>query len=183
MILCTYNRCIYKGSAMAWRAYTPAEKAVRAAAPPASPEALRAMSGLEAMTALAAGQFRRPTILDRFEGDLVEVDNGRAVFVAEPGGDHLNPLGLVHGGVALTLIDSCCGCAAHTTLPAGVGYTTVETKVNFVRAITPETGPVFAEGRVVAQGRTIITTEGRITDAAGRLLAHGTSTLLVLSPK
>jgi uncharacterized protein (TIGR00369 family) len=121
--------------------------------------------------------------METLDADLVEVGEGRAVFVAEPNARQLNPLGTVHGGIALTLLDSCTGCAAHTTLPAGVGYTTVETKGNFVRAITPDTGPIFAEGKVVAVGRTIITAEGRITDSTGRLLAHGTSTLLVLGPK
>ena len=100
--------------------------------------------------------------------------------MGEPSDRILNPLGIVHGGWALTLIDSCTGCAAHTTLPAGVGYTTVETKVNFVRAITPASGQVRAEGVVVARGRTIITAEGKLTDSRGRLLAHGTSTLIVL---
>jgi uncharacterized protein (TIGR00369 family) len=104
------------------------------------------------------------------------------VFIGEPSDRILNPLGIVHGGWALTLIDSCCGCAAHTTLAAGIGYTTVETKVNFVRAITPATGQVRAEGRVIARGRTIITTEGTLTDSNGKLLAHGTSTLMVLRP-
>jgi uncharacterized protein (TIGR00369 family) len=108
------------------------------------------------------------------------VEDGKAIFIGDPSDRILNPLGIVHGGWALTLIDSCTGCAAHTTLPAGVGYTTVETKVNFVRAITPATGPVRAEGRVVARGRTIITAEGTLTDSRGRLLAHGTSTLMVL---
>src|SRR5262249_49748347 len=105
------------------------------------------------------------------------------VFEGEPSDRILNPLGIVHGGWALTLIDSCTGCAAHTTLPANTGYTTVETKVNFVRAITPETGMLRAEGRVVAQGRTIITAEGKLIDANGKLYAHGLSTLLVLQPK
>ncbi len=166
-----------------WKPYSPAEKAARAKAPPISGEALRDMSGIEAMQALAAGQYHRPAILDLLDGDLIEVGEGRAVFVLEPSAALLNPLGTVHGGIALTLLDSCTGCAAHTTLPAGVGYTTLETKGNFVRAIMPDTGPIYAEGKVVAAGRTIITAEGRITDSQGRLLAHGTSTLLVLGPK
>jgi len=114
---------------------------------------------------------------------LVEVGDGTAVFEGEPGPQHLNPLGSVHGGWALTLIDSACGCAAHSTLPAGVGYTTVETKVNFTRAIRPDGATLRTEGRVVSRGRTIITTEARILDADGRLVAHGTSTLMVLAPR
>ena len=124
-------------------------------------------------------------------------------FEGTPGLHLLNPLGIVHGGWALTLIDTVTGCAAHSILPAGVGYTTIETKArggreregggggrgvsgamvapNFSRAITAETGAVRAEGRVVGKGRTIISCEGRIIDAAGSLLLHGTSTLMVLN--
>jgi uncharacterized protein (TIGR00369 family) len=142
--------------------------------------ALMSVSGLEAMQALLDGKFPPPSIAETLGFRLAELEKGRAVFVGNPTDRLLNPLGIVHGGWALTLIDSCTGCAAHTTLPAGVGYTTVETKVNFVRAITPETGELRAEGQVVAQGRTIITAEGKLTDARGKVYAHGTSTLLVL---
>lgn len=141
---------------------------------------LLSLPGLEAMRALIAGRHEPPTIARTLGFTLAEVEDGRAVFVGEPSERILNPLGLVHGGWALTLIDSCTGCAAHTTLPAGVGYTTVETKVNFVRAITPQTGEVRAEGRVVARGRMIITAEGTLVDSKGKLLAHGTSTIMVL---
>jgi uncharacterized protein (TIGR00369 family) len=144
---------------------------------------LMGMSGLDALRALIAGKFPPPSISTTLGFRLVEVDNGYAVFEGEPSDRILNPLGVVHGGFALTLLDSCTGCAAHTTLPAGVGYTTLETKGNVVRAIMPDTGVVRAEGRVVAQGRTIITAEGKITDAAGKLYAHGTSTLLVMRPE
>jgi uncharacterized protein (TIGR00369 family) len=140
------------------------------------------MSGLEAMQALIAGKFPPPSIADTLGFSLAEVEFGRALFVGKPSDRILNPLGIVHGGWALTLIDSCTGCAAHTTLSAGVGYTTVETKVNFVRAVQADTGELRAEGRVVAQGRTIITAEGKLTDANGKLYAHGTSTLLVIRP-
>jgi uncharacterized protein (TIGR00369 family) len=138
------------------------------------------MSGLEALRFLLAGHHPPPSIGATLGFTLVEVDDGRAVFVGDPSDRILNPLGIVHGGWALTLIDSCTGCAAHTTLPAGVGYTSVETKTNFVRAITPETGQVRAEGLVLSRGRSIITTEGKLIDSRGRLLAHGTSTIMVL---
>jgi uncharacterized protein (TIGR00369 family) len=138
------------------------------------------MSGLEALRLMMAGNHPPPSISTTLGFYLAEVGDGRALFIGEPSDRILNPLGIVHGGYALTLIDSCTGCAAHTTLPAGVSYTTVETKVNFVRAMTPATGQVRAEGVVVARGRTIITAEGKITDSRGRLLAHGTSTLIVL---
>jgi uncharacterized protein (TIGR00369 family) len=149
----------------------------------ATREQLLALTGLEAMRGIAEGRFAAPPIAGTLGFRLKEVEEGYALFVGEPSEKLQNPLGLVHGGYALTLIDSCTGCAAHTTLPAGIGYTTVETKVNFVRAITPEVGELRAEGRVVAQGRTIITAEGRLTDAQGRLYAHGTSTLLVFRPE
>lgn len=146
----------------------------------AAAQKLLSMSGLEGLRYMMAGNHPPPSIATTLGFTLAEVDDGRALFVGEPSDRILNPLGIVHGGYALTLIDSCTGCAAHTTLPAGVGYTTVETKVNFVRAITPATGQVRAEGVVVARGRTIITAEGKLTDSRGRLLAHGTSTLIVL---
>ena len=140
-----------------------------------------AMSGLEAMRALSEGRAAPPSMVTTLGFELVEVADGVAIFTGRPGEGVLNPLGGVHGGWALSLLDSCTGCAGHTTLPAGSGYTTLETKGNFVRAITPETGRVRAEGRVISRGRTIITCEGRISDDKGRLLAHGTSTLLVMS--
>lgn len=148
----------------------------------AAAQKLLSMSGLEGLRYMIAGNHPPPSIASTLGFTLAEVDDGRALFLGEPSDRILNPLGIVHGGWALTLIDSCTGCAAHTTLPAGVSYTTVETKVNFVRAITPATGQVRAEGVVVARGRTIITAEGKLTDSRGRLLAHGTSTLIVLRP-
>jgi len=141
------------------------------------------LSGLDALRALIAGAHPAPSIATTMGFYLAEVEDGRALFIGETSDRILNPLGIVHGGWALTLIDSCTGCAAHTTLPANVGYTSIETKVNFVRAISADTGQVRAEGHVVARGRTIITTEGKITDARGRLLAHGTSTIMVLRPQ
>ena len=93
----------------------------------------------------------------------------------------MNPLGIVHGGWALTLIDSAAGCAAHTLLPAGASYATVETKANFSRPIPEDAGRVRAEGRAIGRGRRIISCEARVVDAKGRLLAHGTSTLMVLA--
>lgn len=149
----------------------------------ASVQELMAMSGLEAMRALIAGKIDAPNMGRTLEFKLVEVEEGFAAFEGEPSERLLNPLGVVHGGWALTLIDSACGCAAHTTLLQGMGYTTIETKVNFVRAITPDTGRVRAEGRVLSRGRTIITAEAKLSDARGKLLAHGQSTLLVMKPE
>ena len=97
----------------------------------------------------------------------------------EPVFDHYNPLGSVHGGVAATLLDSVMGCCIHTTLKAGIGFTTLEIKVNYVRAMTDKTGPVRAEGKVINVGSRIATSEGRLVDASGKLLAHGTTTCLI----
>lgn len=141
------------------------------------------LDGLDLLRLLIAGDAPAPSISTTLGFRLAEVERGYALFVGEPSDRILNPLGVVHGGFALTLIDSCTGCAVHTTLPARVGYTTIETKVNFVRAIRPDSGPLRAEGRVVAQGRTIATAEGKLSDASGKLYAHGTSTLLIMRPE
>ena len=101
------------------------------------------------------------------------------MFAYTPVFDHYNPLGSVHGGIAATLLDSVMGCCIHTTLKAGTGYTTVEIKVNYIRAMTDKTGQVRAEGKVINVGARIATSEGRLVDAAGKLLAHGTTTCLV----
>jgi len=106
------------------------------------------------------------------------------VFEGDPDARLLNPLGTVHGGWALTLIDSAAGCAVHSTLPAGIGYTTVETKVNFTKAIRPDGGSVRCIGTVVSAGRQIATAEARLVSAAdGSLLAHGSSTLMILGAR
>ena len=109
----------------------------------------------------------------------IEYEPGRFVFQGVPRFDHYNPLGIVHGGYAATLLDSCVGCAVHTMLPAGTGYTTLELKVNYLRAMTDRTGPVRAEGKVLSVGRQTGVAEGRLTDSAGRLLAYATTTCLV----
>ena len=111
--------------------------------------------------------------------NLAELEEGRAVFTVEPAEYHYNPIGVVHGGVAATLLDSAMGCAVHSVLPAGAGYTTLEIKVNYVRAMTSETGEVRCEARVVHVGGRTATAEGRITDAGGKLYAHGTATCML----
>ena len=107
---------------------------------------------------------------------------GHAVFEGEASDFVLNPLGIVHGGLALTLVDSATGCAVQTMLPDGASYTTLETKFNLVRPISSETGPIRAEATVLHRGRTIATAEGRLTDERGKLLAHATSTCMVFEP-
>jgi uncharacterized protein (TIGR00369 family) len=149
----------------------------------ASREEVEGLTGLEMLEAIVAGKLPSPPIGATMGFRLVEVVAGRAVFEGEPGPHLLNPLGGVHGGVALTLIDSAAGCAVHSELPAGVGYTTVETKVNFTRPIAPGGGTIFCEGRVLSRGRQIATAEARLVSAEGKLLAHGTSTIIILSPR
>jgi uncharacterized protein (TIGR00369 family) len=139
------------------------------------------LDGLTAMRAVIAGEIPPPPIATLLGFELVEVQDGRAVFAVEPGDQHYNPIGVVHGGLAATLIDSATGCAVHTTLPAGTGYTTTDVQVRFVRPITRDTGRIECVGEVVHRGRTMATAEARLT-AGGRLLAHGTASLLILSP-
>lgn len=139
----------------------------------------RALSGLEFVQGLVSGTLPMNSMAGTLGYDIVEVTAGRAVVAAEPTAAHLNPAGTVHGGLAATLLDSCMGLAVHSTLESGFGQTTLEFKVSLVRAVTPETGLVRAEGRVVYRGRRVGTAEGRLTDAEGRLLAHGTTTCLI----
>lgn len=146
----------------------------------ADPATLSSLTGLELLRRMAARELPAPPIAEPLNFLLVEVEHGKAVFEGRPTAKLLNPLGSVHGGWALTLIDSATGCALHTTLPAGTGYTTVETKVNFTRAIRPDGEPVRCIGTVVHAGRRIATAEARLVAADGTLLAHGTSTVMIL---
>ena len=139
------------------------------------------MTGLELVKLLVDRKLRRPPIAETIGFDLTEAEEGRAVFVGDPGEYLYNPIGVVHGGYAMTLLDSAMGVAVHTTLAVGERYTTLETKVNFVRAITLETGRVRCEGVVVYRGGRVATAEGKlIAEKTGKLLAHGTSTCLVI---
>ncbi|MCW9033096.1 MAG: PaaI family thioesterase [Rhodospirillales bacterium] len=125
----------------------------------------------------------RPPIGDTMGMDLATVEKGRITFASTPAEYHYNPMGSVHGGYAGTLLDSAMGCAVHTTMPAGVGYTTLEFKVNLVRPMTKDTGPIKAEGWLVHGGRSMATAEGRITDANGKLYAHASTTCMVFAPR
>ena len=139
----------------------------------------RLLSGYEVIRGVLEGRFPVPPIAKVFNFQLAEVEPGRAVFTGAPSFDYYNPIGSVHGGYAATLLDSCMGCAIHTMLPAGVGYTTLEIKVNFVRGMTKDTGPIRAEGKVISVGKRVGTAEGRIVDAENRLYAHATTTCLI----
>lgn len=137
------------------------------------------MTGLEFVRGLVDGTLPLNTIAQTLGYDITEAENGRVVITAEPNDTHLNPAGTVHGGLAATMLDSCMGLAIQSTLEKGVGSTTLEFKISFVRPITPETGLITAEGVVLNRGRRVGTAEGRITDAKGRLLVHGTTTCLI----
>jgi uncharacterized protein (TIGR00369 family) len=149
--------------------------------PSASVDRGRELSGLEYMRLMIDGELPAPPIAMLMGILLVEVSEGRATFRGVPGEQHLNPIGSVHAGFAATLLDSALGCAVHSTLPAGVGYTTLELSVNLVRGITPDTGPVLCEGSVLHAGRSTATADARLTqEATGKLLAHAKATCLVL---
>jgi uncharacterized protein (TIGR00369 family) len=139
------------------------------------------LTGLEAMRKILSGEIPPPPIALTLDFRAVEVERGRVVFECEPAEFHYNPIGTVHAGLASTLLDSAMGCAFVTTLDPLVGWTTLELKANFTRALTKDTGLVRCVGTVVHPGRTVATTEARIEDADGRLYAHATSTILVLS--
>ncbi|MDX2157750.1 MAG: PaaI family thioesterase [Hyphomicrobiaceae bacterium] len=143
-------------------------------------EDIRDLTGQEMLQAIIDGRLPQAPIAQGLRFRLVEVREGFAAFEGEPSEHLRNPLGTVHGGWALTLIDSAAGCAAHSLLPAGVAYTTLETKANFSRPILAETGTVRAEGTVLTRGRRIVTAEARVLGPDARILAHGTSTLLIL---
>jgi uncharacterized protein (TIGR00369 family) len=143
------------------------------------PDQVKHLSGLEFMRGILDGRFPPPPIAAALKFELVEVEGGHAVFEGTPDFGFYNPIGSVHGGYAATLLDSCMGCAVHASLPAGQGYTTLEFKINYVRAITGDTGRVRAVGRVIHPGKRAATAEGSLYDAAGKLLAHATTTCLV----
>jgi uncharacterized protein (TIGR00369 family) len=143
------------------------------------PAQLQGKSGLQVMQAMLAGELPYPHIMHTLDYSLVQVEKGRAVFQGVPQLMHYNPLGSVHGGWYATLLDSALGCAVHTALEAGQGYTTAELGIHIVRAATHRSGPLRATGQVVHVGRQLATAEARIVDADGRLYAHGSTTCLV----
>jgi uncharacterized protein (TIGR00369 family) len=150
---------------------------------PVAAGALRAdLSGIDHLRAIRDGRVPPPPIAALLGFDLAEVEEGRAVFAVTPEEFHYNPIGVVHGGLAATLLDSATGCAVQSTLAPGVLYTTLEVKVNFARPMTRDTGRVLCEATVVHRGRTVATAEGRVVaEATGKLLAHGTATCLLMS--
>lgn len=163
-----------------WRAFF-AEHKLRIAAPgvPAL-EQIRALSGLQFLRGIIDGSLPSVPISTTLDFHLIEADEGRAVFMGTPSRAHYNPLGTVHGGWHATLLDSAMACAVQTLLAPGQGYTTLEIKINCVRALTDATGPVRAEGKIISSGRRSATAQGRLVDAAGKLYWHGTTTCILL---
>jgi uncharacterized protein (TIGR00369 family) len=140
---------------------------------------VRTVDGLTLFKGVMEGRYPAPPIARAIGFEIAKVELGHVVFTYTPIADHLNPLGSIHGGIAATMLDGVMGCCIHTRLKAGIGYTTLEIKVNYVRAMTEKTGKVRAEGKVINVGSRIGTSEGRLYDADDRLLAHGTTTCLI----
>jgi len=151
--------------------------------PMISAQAVGTMSGLEFLRSVLRGELPAPPFAHLMDMGLVEVEEGRAVFNGHPAEFHYNPIGVVHGGFAFTLLDSALGCCVQSTLPIGMAYTTVELHVNLVRPITSKTGVVRAEATIVHSGRRMATAEARLSDAAGKLYAHGTTTCMIFPVK
>ncbi|MBD3941356.1 PaaI family thioesterase [Microbacterium sp. NEAU-LLC] len=149
-------------------------------APPLA--ASRGLDGLSYLRAIVDGDFPPPPIARLLGFWLASADPGEAVFECDPDEYHYNPLGLVHGGLACTMLDSAVGCAGHTTLPAGVGYTSIDLDVSYLRPILASSGRLRARGWVVKGGRRVIFAQGELTDAGGQVLATASSSLLVLRP-
>jgi len=145
------------------------------------PETSKTMAGLQLLTGILEGTLPAPPIQLALDFRIVQVERGYTAFAGNPKFEYYNPLGTVHGGYAAALLDSCMACAVHSTLEAGYSYATIEIKINYVRAITFNTGVVRAEGKVINSGKRIVTAEGRLFDEAGKLYAHGTTTCLILS--
>lgn len=147
--------------------------------PRALAKAAQGLSGLDYLQKIVSGELPPPPIGVLMNFRISELSEGHAVFTVEPAEYHYNPIGVVHGGVAATLLDSAMGCAVHSTLPAGAGYTTLEIKVNYVRPILAETGRVRCEANIIHVGGRTAVAEGRVLDEKGKLYAHGTTTCLI----
>jgi uncharacterized protein (TIGR00369 family) len=135
--------------------------------------------GLDLLRAMIAGEIAPPPVMQLIDMGRMEAEPGRVVVEMTAQEFHYNPLGTVHGGVLSTLLDTAAACAVHTTLPAGVGYTSLDLNVKFLRAVTVESGVLRCEGTVVQRGRRTAYAQARLTDAAGRLVAHATSSCLL----
>lgn len=163
----------------AWRADEARVRARLGAADVISPAQACGQSGMALFDAIFAGELPSPPIGETLDFVPIHIEPGTAIFQGRPQRRHYNPLGTVHGGWFATLLDSAVGCAVHSTLPAGKGYTTLELKTNMVRALTDQVPLVRAEGQVIHAGRQVATAEGRIVGPDGKLYAHATTTCLI----
>jgi uncharacterized protein (TIGR00369 family) len=143
-------------------------------------QAARGMAGLEFLRGVRDGTIQAAPIQELVGMKLTEVEPGFAVWQLTPGEQHYNPIGTVHAGIAATLLDSAMACAVHSSIPLGKGYTTLEFKINLVRAVTIKSGMLRAIGKVVHGGKSTATAEGRLEDAVGTLYAHATTTCIIL---
>ena len=160
----------------------PRTRTFRWADPAQFADPISKMSGLDFMRAFLTGQLPSPPFMELLGVRLVSVDPGSVCFEFEPSEFMYSPLGNVHGGIVTVLLDTAMGCSFHTTLPPGVGYTTVELKVSFYRSVTAKSGTLRAVGRILHSGSRVAAVEARLEDQGGQLFAHATSTLLVLRP-
>jgi uncharacterized protein (TIGR00369 family) len=151
--------------------------------PRATAEAAPTMAGVDFLRAIADGALPPPPMARTVGLEIDEVEPGRVVFGAEPAEWLYNPIGSVHGGFVATLLDSALGCAVHSMLPEGTGYTTLELKVNMVRALRADTGRITCEATIVHAGGRVATAEAKVVDRDGKLYAHGSTTCLVLRPE
>jgi uncharacterized protein (TIGR00369 family) len=148
-----------------------------------SRDVLLGEAGVDYLKGVVEGRHPAAPFAEAMDFELSEVEEGRVVFVGRPSARYFNPLGTIHGGWTATILDSAMACAAHSTLKQGEGYTTLEMKISYVRPVMPESGLVRCEGKVIHRGGTVITTEARLVDERGRLLAHGTETCLVFAAR
>jgi uncharacterized protein (TIGR00369 family) len=162
-----------------WQAEADAVRARLAAPGVADPSQVSGRTGMEVFEAIFAGELPRPPIGDTLGFVPIHIEPGVAVFQGRPQAKHYNPLGMVHGGWFATLLDSAVGCAVHSTLPAGKAYTTLELKINLVRALTDAVPLVRAEGKLVHGGKQVATAEGRLVGPDGKLYAHASTTCLI----
>jgi uncharacterized protein (TIGR00369 family) len=160
----------------------PARALITWADPHALAEVGRGLTGLEYLRKMVARELPPPPMGALMDFTIEEVNPGRVIFSCEPAEFHYNVSGVAHGGLAATLLDSALGCAVHSTLPAGTGYSTLEIKVNYVRALTNQIGRVTCDASVIHVGGRTATAEGRVVDREGKLYAHGTTTCIILRP-
>jgi len=140
------------------------------------------MDGITFLRAVISGEIPAPPIGVLMGFALAEAEPGQAIFKVTPGEQHYNPIGAVQGGLAAAVLDGAMGCAVQSMLPAGVGYTTVELHINYIRPITLDSGPLTGIGKIIHSGRRVATAEGRLVDANGKLYAHGTTTCVIFQP-